>query len=112
AELGARSAVPVRLEVVDRRFPETHEAAVYFVCSEGLANATKYAAATTVQITVSATAQALVVCVADDGRGGADTAHGSGLRGLADRVEAPGGTPQVDSPPGAGPRLQACLAPA
>ena len=47
--------------------------------------------------------------VADDGLGGADPARGSGLRGLADRVEALGGTLSVSSPVGAGTRLEAEL---
>ena len=47
--------------------------------------------------------------MADDGAGGADFARGSGLRGLADRVEALGGALRVDSPPGAGTRLRAEL---
>jgi signal transduction histidine kinase len=45
--------------------------------------------------------------VEDDGVGGADLSRGSGLRGLADRVEALGGTLHVDSPPGHGTRLVA-----
>jgi signal transduction histidine kinase len=109
AELAARSAVPVSLAVVQRRFPATHEAAAFFVCSEGLANVAKYAGATGVDIDVTATDERLVVRVADDGRGGADAARGSGLRGLADRVQALGGALKVDSPPGAGTRLQATL---
>ena len=50
---------------------------------------------------------ALVVEIADDGIGGADAARGSGLRGLADRVEALGGSLAVDSRRGAGTRLVA-----
>lgn len=110
AELAEHSVVPVTLDVIDRRFPETHEAAVYFVCSEGLANIAKYAGATRAQITVASTQGDLVVCVADDGAGGARAAHGSGLRGLADRLEALGGELRVDSPPGAGTRLYGRLA--
>ena len=55
------------------------------------------------------TAGTLVVRVADDGAGGADSDRGSGLRGLADRVEALGGALRIDSPPGAGTRLRAEL---
>ena len=110
AELAEHSVVPVTLDVIDRRFPETHEAAVYFVCSEGLANIAKYAGATRARITVASTQGDLVVCVADDGAGGARAAHGSGLRGLADRLEALGGELRVDSPPGAGTRLYGRLA--
>jgi len=108
-ELAAGAPVPVTLVVTERRFPSTHEAAAYFVCSEALANAAKYAAASQVDITVLATRDRLVVRVADSGAGGADAARGSGLRGLADRLEALGGTLSVDSLPGAGTRLEAAL---
>lgn len=108
-ELAARSPVPVALAVVERRFPSAYEATAFFVCSEGLANVAKYAGATRVDIDVTATDERLVVRVADDGRGGADATRGSGLRGLADRVQALGGALQVQSPPGAGTRLRADL---
>jgi len=45
--------------------------------------------------------------IADDGIGGADPGNGSGLRGLADRVEALGGSLQVESPAGRGTSLRA-----
>jgi signal transduction histidine kinase len=109
AELAAHSAVPVTLAVTERRFPSAHEAATFFVCSEGLTNVAKYAGATRVDIAVMARNERLVVRVADDGRGGADAARGSGLRGLADRVQALGGTLSIESPPGVGTRLQAEL---
>ena len=109
AELAAQSTVPVTLAVAERRFPSAHEVATFFVCSEGLANVAKYARATTVDIAVTATDERLMVHVADDGRGGADAARGSGLSGLADRLQALGGTLHVKSPPGAGTRLQAEL---
>jgi signal transduction histidine kinase len=51
----------------------------------------------------------LHVEIADDGSGGADPASGTGLRGLADRVDALGGELEVDSPPGAGTRVSASL---
>ena len=88
-----------------RRLPEAVELAAYFVTSEALANVAKYAQATaaTVQRHADA-ATALVVEIADDGVGGADAARGSGLRGLADRVEALGGRLTVVSPPGEGTR--------
>ena len=107
--LAAQSAVPVSVAVTERRLPSAHEAAAYFVCSEGLANVAKYSHATRVDIAVTATNEHLVVRVADDGSGGADPAQGSGLRGLADRVQALGGTLRVQSPPGAGTLLEAEL---
>jgi signal transduction histidine kinase len=109
AELAVGAPMPVRVAAPRRRFPSTHEAAAYFVCSEALANAAKHAGAARVDIAVAATGNQLVVSVVDSGAGGADPARGSGLRGLADRLEALGGTLNVDSPPGAGTRLEAAL---
>ena len=108
-ELVAQSVVPVDLEVTSLRLPVAYEAAVYFVCSEALANTAKHAAATRVAIAVAVAEGRVIVRVADDGAGGADLAGGSGLRGLADRVEALGGRMRVDSPRGAGTRLDAEL---
>jgi signal transduction histidine kinase len=108
-ELVAQAAVPVRLEVPAARFPPAQEAAAFFLCSEGLANVAKYAGGASADIAVRATPSALVVRVADDGVGGADLTRGSGLRGLADRVEALGGTLRVDSRASAGTRLEAVL---
>ena len=108
-ELVAQAAVPVRLEVPTGRFPPPQEAAAFFLCSEGLANVAKYAGGANADIAVRATPSGLVVHVADDGAGSADLARGSGLRGLADRVEALGGTLRVDSRAGAGTRLEAVL---
>jgi signal transduction histidine kinase len=108
AELSAQAAVPVTLDVADRRFPAAHEAAAFFVCSEGLTNVAKYATTARVEITVRALGSTLMVEVVDDGAGGADPG-GSGLRGLADRVEALGGALRVASRPGAGTRLEAEL---
>jgi signal transduction histidine kinase len=108
-ELAKRANVPVELHVVAGRAPAPVEAAAYFVCAEALANVAKYAAATRVTIAVRREPGRLVVRVADDGAGGADPARGSGLRGLADRIEALGGRLSVESPPGAGTRLEAEL---
>jgi signal transduction histidine kinase len=75
---------------------------VYFVASEALTNVAKYACATTVSMRVARTARRAVIEITDDGVGGADANGGSGLRGLADRVEALDGRLVVVSPPGAG----------
>jgi signal transduction histidine kinase len=79
------------------------------VCAEALTNVAKYATATRVTIAVRREPGRLTVAIADDGAGGADPAGGTGLRGLADRVEALGGRLSVDSPRGAGTRLVAEL---
>jgi signal transduction histidine kinase len=86
-------------------------ACAYFVCSEALANVAKYAAASKVAVSVRSGPGGTRVEVEDDGAGGADPGRGTGLRGLADRVETLGGTLTVDSPPGRGTRLVAVIAP-
>jgi signal transduction histidine kinase len=108
-DLAGRASVPVELHVDGGRAPAPVEAAAYFVCAEALTNVAKYAAASAVTIVVRREPGRLTVAIADDGAGGADPARGSGLRGLADRVEALGGRLTVDSPPGAGTRLAAEL---
>jgi signal transduction histidine kinase len=75
---------------------------VYFVASEALTNVAKYARATSVSVRVARSGRGAVVEIADDGVGGADATGGSGLRGLADRIEALDGRLEVVSPPGAG----------
>ena len=101
--LATRSAVAtaVSYELPDR-LPEPIELAAYFVASEALANVAKYAHATTATVRGWRVGQVATIEVADDGIGGADDAVGSGLRGLADRVEALHGSLHVVSPPGAG----------
>ena len=99
----------VELEVSSERLPREVEAAAFFVCSEALANVVKYASASHAVVTATASRGGLRVEVVDDGVGGADAAGGTGLRGLADRVEALGGTLDLESPPGRGTRLTAEL---
>jgi signal transduction histidine kinase len=84
------------------RLPEAVELALYFVASEALANVAKYAAATEVSVSVWRNGASATIEIADDGIGGANPAGGSGLRGLADRVEALDGRLRVASSPGAG----------
>jgi signal transduction histidine kinase len=83
------------------------EAAAYCLIAEPLTNVAKYARASTVRIPVAAGERSFAVEVSDDGVGGPDPAAGSGLRGLADRVEAVGGSLEVVSPAGAGTSLRA-----
>ncbi|MDN5747375.1 MAG: histidine kinase [Pseudonocardia sp.] len=101
--LALRSAVPTTV-CCERgpRLPEPVEFAAYFVASEALANVTKYARATAAAVHLVRTGSGAVIEISDDGVGGADPARGSGLRGLADRVEALDGTLLVASPPGGG----------
>jgi signal transduction histidine kinase len=108
--LAARSTVATAVSVdLVKRLPEVVEVAAYFVASEALANVAKHAQASAVQITVSRGAKGALVEVADDGIGGADDAGGSGLRGLADRVEALGGQLRVTSPLGTGTTISAVI---
>lgn len=107
--LAERVGVPVQLTVAPDRLPRAIEAAVYFLCSEALTNVTKYARAGSVSITIHRSDDLVRTIIEDDGRGGADPRLGSGLRGLADRLEALGGQLRVESPLGAGTRLTATL---
>ena len=101
--LAARSTVPTAVSCdVAERLPQAVELAAYFVACEALANVSKYAAATSASMHLWKTERGIAIEIADDGVGGADPAGGSGLRGLADRVEALGGLVLVTSPPGAG----------
>jgi len=107
-ELCRRAALPTHLRLeLDGRLPDQVESAAYFVASEALTNAAKHSHATDVRVTASLAGATLIVQVADDGIGGAGTGGGSGLRGLADRVEALGGRFTVSSPPGRGTTLRA-----
>jgi len=107
-DLSRRAALPVRLEVaVTGRLPEQVEGAAYFVASEALANAAKHSHASEVRLVASSDGSVLLLEVSDDGIGGAAAGGGSGLRGLADRVEALGGRLTVSSPPGRGTTLRA-----
>ncbi len=106
--LAARAPLPVRLALdVPGRLPERVEVAAYYVVSEGLANVAKHARAAGATVSLERQRRFLVVEVVDDGVGGADTERGSGLRGLADRVEALGGRLRVWTPLGGGTRVQA-----
>lgn len=109
AELVEQSSVPVDVVVPDRRFAPAQELVAYYVCSEALANVAKYAEASHVRVDVAATDAELQVVIRDDGIGGAEASEGSGLRGLADRVEALGGRLRVESPERDGTRVEAVL---
>jgi signal transduction histidine kinase len=101
--------IPVTLDVAVGELPDDVQLAAYFIVSESLTNARRYADAEAVRVRVARVADALLVEIVDDGSGGADPAAGTGLRGLADRVDALGGQLEVESPPGAGTRVSARL---
>jgi signal transduction histidine kinase len=92
---------------LDGRLPEPVEVAAYYLVSESLTNVARYANASGVTVEVTRPDGALVVEVVDDGVGGANTEGGSGLRGLADRIEALDGRLRVWSPSGGGTRIRA-----
>jgi PAS domain S-box-containing protein len=105
-----RAPLPVTVDVpLDERLPETVEAAAYFVVCEALTNVAKYAHASEARVRVERSDGHATVEVVDDGVGGADERGGSGLRGLADRVEALGGRLLVTSPAGEGTAVRAKL---
>jgi signal transduction histidine kinase len=105
--LARRSPIPVDLDMrLQGRLPEHVEVSAYYVIAEALTNTAKHARASAVTVTVEAADAVLRVAVRDDGDGGADFAHGTGLVGLKDRVEALGGRTFLDSPRGAGTSLR------
>ncbi|MDI6105139.1 sensor domain-containing protein [Actinoplanes sp. NEAU-A12] len=100
-ELADSAAIPLTLAIdVPRRLPSTVESAAYFVVAEALTNAVKHAQARQIRVTGRLDGTTLVVEVRDDGVGGADPGSGTGLTGLADRVDALSGTLTLSSPPG------------
>jgi signal transduction histidine kinase len=108
--LAARAPVPVRLTVdLPGRVAEAVEVAAYYVVCESLTNIGKHAQASSATVSVREADGTMVIEVVDDGRGGADTEKGTGLRGLADRVEALGGRLRVWTPIGGGTRVRAEL---
>ncbi len=107
SSLAERAPVPVRLVVLPDRLPAAIETAVYFVCAEALTNVGRYARASRVDVEVRAEGDLVTVLITDDGVGGANPSAGSGLKGMADRIEALGGRLSVESPAGSGTRLLA-----
>jgi signal transduction histidine kinase len=103
--LAGRSPVPVTVDATQERLPPEVEGTAYFVASEALANVVKHAGATKASIRATRVNGTLVIEIEDDGIGGAAVRDGSGLRGLADRVEAHGGRLRIESVPGSGTRI-------
>ncbi|MFD3515563.1 sensor histidine kinase [Streptomyces sp. NPDC058657] len=107
--LAQQAALPVVVAAEPRRYDPVVESTAYFTVCEALANAAKHAEARAVSVSARYSGGRLVVETVDDGIGGADTARGSGLRGLADRLAAVDGILHVDSPAGGGTRIRAEL---
>jgi signal transduction histidine kinase len=97
--LTQKSPVPVELDVCADRLPPRVEGTAYFVASEALSNVVKHAHAEHASVIARHEADRLVVEVSDDGQGGARANTGSGLQGIADRVEALGGWLRIESGP-------------
>ncbi len=109
AELAGRTSVRTVLDVTGERFAAEVEAAAYFVVSEALTNALKHATPASIEVLADRIDGRLVVTIVDDGPGGAVSRPGRGLAGMADRVEALGGTLQVADGPRGGTRVRAEL---
>ena len=105
--LCARSPLPVDTELTIDRLTPAVEAASYYVVSEALTNVARYSGAGYAAVTVARAGDRVTVEISDDGCGGADPDNGSGLRGLADRVEALDGRLHIHSPEGEGTHVRA-----
>jgi signal transduction histidine kinase len=104
--LARRSPLPVELDLrAEQRLPESLEVAAYYVVSEALTNAAKHAHASVVRVELATHDATVRLVIRDDGIGGADPGHGSGLVGLTDRIEALSGTLELTSPAGSGTTL-------
>ena len=108
--IAVRSSVPVTLVALPSvRLDDTAEATAYYVIAEAVTNAQRYAHASSIEVTAVVGHRVLDVIVSDDGVGGANEQMSSGLQGLRDRVEAIGGTFELESPPGEGTRVAAAI---
>jgi signal transduction histidine kinase len=105
--LAARSPIPVAVDVdLPQRAGPAIEAIAYFVVAEALTNVAKHSGASRARLELKIEAEELAIEISDNGRGGADAAHGTGLTGLRDRVRAVDGLLMVVSPPGEGTTLR------
>ncbi|MBF8190522.1 sensor histidine kinase [Nonomuraea sp. K274] len=99
--VAARAPFPVKLRVdIERRTSPTIEAVAFFIVSEALTNIAKHAAATKAEVSVRRERDRLHVLVYDDGCGGARLDGGTGLRGLAQRIDSVDGSLRMSSPLG------------
>jgi signal transduction histidine kinase len=99
--LAERASVPVEIRGgVERRLPPAVETAAYYVVAETLTNVGRHSGATSAHVELRHDGEELVLSIGDDGHGGALRVPGSGLEGLAQRIEALDGSLEVDSPAG------------
>ena len=110
AALARRAGIPVDIRVdITGRLPSLVESTAYFTVAEALTNTQRHARATRASVRLAHVDGALQVEVGDDGQGGAEPDRGSGLRGLADRVQAVGGRLDIDSDGRTGTRVRATI---
>ena len=108
--IAARSSLPVTLVALPaRRVDDTAEATAYYVIAEAVTNAQRYSQATAIEVSAVTSPHYVDIVVSDNGTGGASEVMSSGLQGLRDRVEAIGGTFELESPPGQGTRVEAVI---
>ena len=108
--IAVRSSVPVSLlELPGMRLDDTAEATAYYVIAEAVTNAQRYSRASAIEVSAVMRHRVLDITIADDGVGGASEVMSSGLQGLRDRVEAIGGTFELESPRGQGTRVSAAI---
>ena len=107
--LASRTPFPVEIVGVPPRLDEGVEAAVYYLVAESLTNAAKHADASEAHVEIETTDADVTVAIRDNGRGGASMDRGSGLRGLADRIDALGGQLDLKSPSAGGTVVRATL---
>ena len=108
--IAARASTPVKLvELPSVRLDDTAEATAYYVIAEAVTNAQRYSHASTIWVSAVVSPHLVEVLVADDGVGGANEVMSSGLQGLRDRVEAIGGSFELESPRGRGTRVAAAI---
>jgi signal transduction histidine kinase len=101
SSVSSRCTAPVTVTVdLDERPAAAIEGIAYFTVSELLQNVSKHARATRASVEVWRSQDRLMLQVVDNGQGGADTTAGSGLAGLAERLNAVDGLFTLDSPPG------------
>jgi signal transduction histidine kinase len=100
-ELADQSPIPVAVDAhLSGRPPSQIESTAYFAAAEALTNIAKHSGATRASVTARQHDNLLTIEISDNGRGGADPHHGTGLTGLADRVAVTGGRMLLSSPPG------------
>ncbi len=107
--LASGTPIPIELDVRADEIPDDVATTAYFVASEAVTNAVKHAGANRIDLHVAHADGGLTVRIRDDGRGGADLLHGTGLTGMVDRVAAAGGSLSLTSPQGAGTVIEAVL---